>query len=109
MATPEGEIKNAILEYLSYLSDCFVWPVHSVGVYDPIKRIYRKNHSKYHRNGVSDICGIYKARPLAIEVKAPKGVLSDHQKSFINEFRRHGGIAFVARSVEDVREALKNV
>lgn len=57
--------------------------------------------------GISDIIGIYHVRPLAIEIKTAKGKLSEHQISFLNNFKKEGGIAFVARSVEDVIENLK--
>jgi len=52
--------------------------------------------------GVSDILGIWNGKFLAIEVKTERGNLSDHQKRFIDMINREGGIAFVARSVDDV-------
>lgn len=52
--------------------------------------------------GISDILGIYKGRFLAIEVKKPGGKPSQHQKEFLDEVNRHGGIGFVARSAEEV-------
>ncbi len=55
-----------------------------------------------HPRGISDIIGIYQGRFLAIEVKTPKGKLTDSQRAFIQRVNREGGIAFVARSVEDV-------
>ena len=59
--------------------------------------------------GVADIIGIYKCRPLAIEVKTFKGKLSYHQDRFLATWKREGGIAIVARSVEDVENGLKEV
>jgi len=56
--------------------------------------------------GVSDIIGIYKGRMLAIEVKTRRGRVSEYQQRFIDAVKRHGGIAFIARSVEDVMDAL---
>jgi hypothetical protein len=52
--------------------------------------------------GVPDIVGCYQGRLLAIEVKAPKGVVSDHQQRFIDNINAAGGLAFVCRSVDDV-------
>jgi Holliday junction resolvase len=52
--------------------------------------------------GVSDIIGIYKGRYLAIEVKAPKKEPSENQRAFIDRVNHEGGLAFVARSVDDV-------
>lgn len=56
--------------------------------------------------GVPDIIGVYKGRFLGIEVKAAGGVLSDHQKNFIDRINAEGGIAFVAKSLDDVIENL---
>jgi len=57
------------------------------------------------QNGVSDILGILpKGRMLAIEVKTLKGKLSPKQQSFIDSINLRGGLAFVARSVEKVRQ-----
>lgn len=68
-------------------------------------------HYKHHgglggAKGVSDIIGIYKGRFLAIELKAPRGYLSDDQKAFLAAVEAQGGIAFMAKSVEDVIRGL---
>ena len=57
--------------------------------------------------GIADILGIYKGKPLAIEVKTAKGKPSENQLAFLARFRTEGGIAFIARSVDDVIEGLK--
>lgn len=44
---------------------------------------------------------------LAIEVKTKNGRLTPEQENFINSVNLFGGIAFVARSVEDVIKHLK--
>lgn len=55
--------------------------------------------------GVSDILGILPdGRFLAIEVKTRTGRVSEYQASFLYEITKNGGVAFVARSVEDVIE-----
>ena len=45
-------------------------------------------------------------RFLAIEVKTPRGKVSDEQISFIGQICASGGIAFVARDIHDVCENL---
>tara|TARA_R100001510_G_C7638374_1_gene196230 strand:- start:136 stop:474 length:339 start_codon:yes stop_codon:yes gene_type:complete len=101
----EKEIENAILDYLAHIPGTY-WKNNTVGVYDPVKKVHRKP-GKYHRNGVSDILGVDSSgRFIAIEVKALKGRLSENQKTFIDDINKHGGLAFVARSVDDVREHL---
>lgn len=52
--------------------------------------------------GVSDILGIYKGYPLAIEIKRLKGRVSENQQAFLDKFKAEGGIAFIARSLDDV-------
>jgi hypothetical protein len=57
--------------------------------------------------GLPDLTGCLKdGRAFWIEVKTPAGRLSDHQVRFIKNIQDAGGIAFVARSIEDVIENL---
>ncbi|MDF2563898.1 MAG: hypothetical protein K0Q53_293 [Massilibacillus sp.] len=39
---------------------------------------------------------------MYIEVKAPKGQLSEYQEEFQSDIESHGGMYVVARSVDDV-------
>jgi Holliday junction resolvase len=69
-------------------------------------------HFKVHQGlgsapGVADIIGCHKGRMLCIEVKTDKGRLSPHQEVFLEKVKQEGGLAFVARSVEDVIQNLK--
>lgn len=68
-------------------------------------------HFKLHQGlgstpGIPDIVGIWKGKPLFIEIKTRKGKLSDVQATKIAEINQAGGLAFVARSIDDVIEAL---
>lgn len=56
--------------------------------------------------GISDILGCYKGRFVAIEVKTRTGKASPAQEQFLERVRKAGGIAFVARSVDDAIDAL---
>ena len=57
--------------------------------------------------GLPDITGCLKdGRGFWIEVKTDKGRLSPHQERFIQNINDAGGLAFVARSVDDVIEKL---
>ena len=103
----EKAIETAILMYLSYLNGCFAWKNNSTGVFDTKRGTFRRNKNKFVINGVSDILGIYNGRLLAIEVKKPGGRLTKEQKDFIDRVNKLGGIAGVARSVDDVRELFK--
>lgn len=62
-------------------------------------------HVRYGKIGSSDIIGITKnGKFLAIEIKDEKGIVSDEQQKFINKINNNGGLAFVARSLEDVKK-----
>ncbi len=102
----ESDIKRQICEFLS-LNKILHWTVYNGGIYDRASGGYRRLTGSY-RKGVSDLLGIYKQRPLAIEVKSKYGVLSPFQQQFLLEFAEAGGIAIVAKSVEDVEGGLKS-
>jgi Holliday junction resolvase len=58
--------------------------------------------------GVPDIIGVLPGgRMLAIEVKTERGKVSPHQERFIKNINDNGGLAFVARSFDDVVRTLK--
>lgn len=104
--TPELRVRNLICSYLKAYG-YFFWVNDSVGIYDPIKKTFRRNNSPYRIRGVADILGVLRGgRLLAIEVKAEKGRLSPEQKLFLDQVNAAGGKAFVARSIEDVEREL---
>lgn len=94
----EKEIENSILSFLDFIG-VFAWKNQSVGIYDPIKKIYRRSNNKYHRKGIADILGIVEGKFLAIEVKSKTGTISPEQRIFIARVNQDGGIGFIARSV----------
>ena len=57
-----------------------------------------------HTRGVSDIIGCLPktGRFLAIEVKRPGGKPTPEQQQFIDTINAAGGLAFVARTIEEV-------
>lgn len=100
----EKQIENMILGYLKS-KRIMAWKCKTIGTFDVNLGRFRKA-SPWYRKGVADILGIYKGKPLAIEVKSAKGRLSIEQTAFLEEFLREGGLAFVARSIEDVEKGL---
>jgi hypothetical protein len=56
--------------------------------------------------GVSDIIGCYKGRMIAIELKAPHGIVSPAQQQFIDRINEAGGLAFVAKDLDTVIDKL---
>ncbi len=60
-----------------------------------------------YKRGISDLIGQLKTGQfLACEVKREGAALMDHQREFLNEVLRNGGVAFVARCIEDAEKAL---
>lgn len=103
----ENEVLQSIAEYLWY-NKIFFYRNGNTPVYQPDTKRYRAM-PKWSMKGVSDIVGIYKGKPLYIEVKKPKPKTypSQEQKDFIKKVQDEGGIAFVARSIDDVIAGLK--
>ncbi len=57
--------------------------------------------------GAPDLIGqLTDGRILCVECKRPSGRLRPDQEAFLNTVRCQGGVAFVARSVDDVKEHL---
>lgn len=103
--TPETAIKRQICSWLQ-LNGIFIFTHDSVGIYDPIKKKFRLNKDPFRLRGVSDLLGLYNGKFLAIEVKRPGTYPTKEQKEFIKKVNKLGGIAFVARSIDDVIENL---
>ena len=94
----EKEIQSAILEYL-HARRIFCWKEHSAGI--PIENGTR--FMPIGLKGKADILGVLPSgRFLAIEVKRPSGRLSPDQEDFLENINVNGGLAFVAKSIDDV-------
>jgi hypothetical protein len=59
--------------------------------------------------GVADLIGIWRGWPLAIEVKTPEGKVSPEQHNWLAGWEKHGGKAFVFRSVDDAVRELSQI
>lgn len=53
------------------------------------------------RNGTSDLSGVFKSTPLAIEIKIGKDKQSLAQKKYQKDFENAGGWYYIARSFDD--------
>jgi penicillin-binding protein-related factor A (putative recombinase) len=102
----ERDIERAILTWLSYQPECKVWKNKSTGTYDPVRKAFRRSNDKFSQKGTSDILGIWQGRMLCIEVKSAKGRLSPEQRQFLHEMSSLGAFCMVARSLQDVVDAL---
>lgn len=67
----------------------------------------RKQRAGLQVDGSSDLIGFTAdGKFLAIEVKTETGRVSLEQQRFIDLVNKNGGVAFVARSIQDVRDNL---
>lgn len=107
MMQPEKQIQNDIMGWLQ-AKGVFRFQINNSVTFDRLQGRYRKKN-RWYVYGVSDIVGIYKNRFLAIEVKTGKGRASIHQKLFLQDVINAGGIALIARSVEDLEKQLGEV
>lgn len=114
---PETKIQNSILIALSQ-AGCTVWRVETAGAWVG-RQIHKDGNTVTLANarmfttglckGGSDILGIApNGAFLAVEVKTKTGRVSPEQQRFINAVRAAGGIAGVARSVEDALELIRS-
>jgi len=102
----EAPILKAILQLLKQHPKIATVARFNSGTIRVGNRWFRANSQR----GMSDIMGTMKdGRTIAIEVKAPNGVVAGHQHEFLNSIAVAGGIAFVARSVDDVIERLNKL
>jgi hypothetical protein len=92
-------LTDAIITYLN-LQGHFVWRQNNTGIWDPIKKIFRKNAKQ--KKGIPDICGFTKnGYGLYVEVKTTDK-LSPEQQVFGEEATKRGAVWIVARTLEDV-------
>ena len=63
----------------------------------------------YSQAGISDILACVAGRFVAIEVKRKGGKVTALQRAFINKINSVGGYAFVAYSLDEVKQKIKEL
>jgi hypothetical protein len=92
----ESDLQRQILDYLA-LKGIFHYRNNS-GAFD-------NGHGGFYRFGAvgsPDIICVVNGRYVGIELKAPKGKQSDHQKEFQRQLELAGGTYILGYSLEDV-------
>lgn len=98
----ESQIQCSICEYLERKRRFFS-RVNNIPVFDPKRKTFRAL-PKYTRKGFPDIIVFHNGDTICLEVKAPKGMLSQDQKLFKADCEKHRIEYYVVRSIEDVIE-----
>jgi len=101
----EADIQRSIMLALSQ-AGCLIWRNNSGILKNPAGIPIKFGIGN---PGGSDLIGIAPGgRFIAIEVKTPKGRATPEQIRFIEAVKKHGGIAGIARSVEDALSLINN-
>jgi len=96
----ESDVQRQILDYLA-LKGIFHYRNNSGAFVDAQKHFYR-----FGALGSPDIICVIKGQFVGIEVKAPKGKQSEHQKEFQRNLEEAGGQYILAYSLDDATRAL---
>lgn len=117
----ESEILKAVLQHLNLLPGVVAWRTNVgafAGEYKGKKRFVRfgftglvdiigwKTETHWDRPAPPGIGKYHVARFLAIEVKRPGEEPTPEQANFLELVGQSGGLAFVARSIDDVTQAM---
>jgi hypothetical protein len=107
--TPETLVRNAVCAELKRRG-IFFWINDSVGIYNAARGTFMRSNNPFRIKGTADILGILPGgRFLAIELKSKRGTLSPDQKAFLDRINQDGGLAFMARSPDDVITQLETI
>lgn len=88
----ESKLQSEILKYLSRLEQSYFF-----------KTIV------CNKAGVPDIVGVYKGKPIYIEVKSLKGVMSELQLLTREKLLKAKAIHIVARELDDVKALIEDL
>jgi len=109
---PEDHLQASICQFLDRALPTDAWycsvPNGSVLAGTPAKRAMQMNKLKRTglKVGAPDLFVLFMGQFLALEVKSPKGVVSDNQKITATDIRLAGGAYTIVRSVDDVEDEL---
>lgn len=98
---PQQQITREILRYLASKS---------IFHYRQKSGAVSSGQGGFHRFGTvgsPDIVCVIKGRYMGIEIKAPKGKQTEHEKEFQNKLEQAGGMYILAYSLDDVIKSLE--
>ena len=108
-AHPEASLQRAVHQYLS-------WALPADAVHFAIpnglmrsKKAAARAQGEGVRAGIADLCVIHQGRPLFIELKAARGVLSAAQRTMMAKLYYCGCDVVVCKGVPEVQAALQHL
>lgn len=99
----EAQIEQAVCQWL-YFKKYFVFKLKDQTTYRDGKR---HKPLPFQINGVADLCAIKNGETFWIEVKTPTGTQSQAQKDFQKNIEMQSGVYILVRSVDELKEKLK--
>jgi hypothetical protein len=103
---PESAVQDAILRYLRFERRVAWAHRFNTGAH-VIEDAAGRRYVRYAFPGCSDILGqLVNGAFLAIECKTARGRARPEQIAFLAQVEASGGLAILARSIDDVRDAL---
>lgn len=104
--SPESAVLRACLDYLA-VRGIMAWRNNS-GLAMMRGRGGKPQPVRFGKKGSSDILGVLPGgRLLAVECKASDGKPTDEQIAFLDRVRAAGGVAILARSLDDLIAGLR--
>jgi hypothetical protein len=97
----ESDVQRAILDYLA-LRRIFHYRNNSGAFAIPASATHQRRFFRAGVVGAPDIVCVIDGQYVGIEVKAPKGRQSEHQKEFQRQLESAGGRYILAHSMDDV-------
>lgn len=90
------------------MNGCRAWINNTTGIYDPTKKIFRKNPQIL--NGVFDIVGFRKSdgKHIEVEIKTGRDKLSPDQLQHLDELKRGKCIFFIVKDFDDFYKQFKS-
>lgn len=105
-AQPEAALQRAVCQFLKHALDKGVVWLHPAN--ERSNRIEAMRLSRMGvEPGVADLLFLWYEGHGAIELKAPRGYLSQAQKAWRKKYEETGGLYSVCRSVEEVQDTLE--
>lgn len=102
--TPEAIVLSSVLHYLRARRG-IAWVMR---VNTGAAKLDGARFMRFGVKGCADIIGqMQDGRFLAIECKSADGRLTVEQAAFLDRVKRHGGVAGVARSIDDVDDIVE--
>lgn len=101
----EHDIQKLILERLGFLKNGFFWRENS-----GLMKIESEGNSRFFRAGIPgipDVMGVYRGKPVGIEVKRPGKKQSVDQKAFEQRYKQCGGIYIVCMDATQIVSQLE--